>query len=75
MKEWCPTKNTLFTATQEAAEAYARTVAELAHNIGVMSTAEYKMLSQAAEIARKRSIKTHAALEAHISEHGCNDAA
>jgi Zn finger protein HypA/HybF involved in hydrogenase expression len=75
VKEPCPTKNTLFLARQEAADAYARAVAELAHNVGIVSTAEYKLLSQAAEIARERSIKAHAALEAHISSHGCDDAA
>jgi hypothetical protein len=75
MKGSCPTKNTLLIATQEAADAYARAVAELARNSGVGSAAEERMLSVAAELARKRSIKAHAALEAHISAHGCNDAA
>ncbi len=74
MKEPCPTKNTLFIARQEAADAYARAVAELAHNVGIASTAEYKMLSQAAERGRERSIKAHNDLEAHISKHGCDDA-
>ena len=73
MAEPCSTKNTLLLSRQEAADAYARAVAELAEKIGVVSAPEYRMLSLAAEIARKRSQKAHTDLETHITEHGCGE--
>jgi Zn finger protein HypA/HybF involved in hydrogenase expression len=73
MTELCSTRNTLILARQEAADAYAKAVAQLAKKIGVVSAAEYRLLSQSAEIARKRSQKAHLDLEKHIAEHGCGD--
>lgn len=67
-------KNDLFTARQQAADAYARAVADLARRISVASRREYDLLNQVAEMARKRSQQAHADLEAHVANHGCNDA-
>ena len=73
MPQPCSKKDTLFLARQEAADAYAQAVADLANRIGVVSAAEYRGLRLAAEITRKQAEKAHSELEQHISEHGCDD--
>jgi Zn finger protein HypA/HybF involved in hydrogenase expression len=75
LKEPCMIKNSLFIVRQQAADAYATAIAELAHNIGVVPTVEYATLSQAAEAARNVSRKAQANVERHMREHGCDDAA
>ena len=73
MSESCSKKDALLLARQEAADAYAKAVADLAKKIGIVSAAEYHRLSQAAEIARRMSQRAHADFEKHIIEHGCGD--
>jgi predicted negative regulator of RcsB-dependent stress response len=60
---------------QNAGDAYARAVAELAHNLGAGSYVAYATLRLAAQAARKESRKAQADLERHIRDHGCGDAA
>jgi hypothetical protein len=72
MKEPCSMKNDLFTARQEAADAYAGAVAELARKISVASRREYELLNQVAEMTRKRSQQAHADLETHVASHCCD---
>ena len=74
MKTLCSMKNDLFTARQEATNAYASAVADLARKISVASRREYELLNQVAEMARKRSQQAHADLATHMSSHGCDDA-
>jgi hypothetical protein len=69
----CAKKDALSVARQEAADAYAKAVADLAERMGIVSAAEYRRLSQATEIARKQSHRAHADFEKHIIEHGCGD--
>jgi hypothetical protein len=69
----CPKKDALSLARQEAADVYAKAVADLAKKMGIVSAVEYRRLSQAAEIARKQSQRAHADFEKHIIEHGCGD--
>jgi hypothetical protein len=71
MKDLCEMKNDLFMARQHAVDAYARAVADLARQISVASRREYDLLSQVAEMARKRSHEAHTDLESHIATHGC----
>jgi len=71
-KESCPTKTILLVAWQDAADIYAKAVAELSHQIGILPKDEYEKLSHAAETARKRSREAQANLETHIADHGCN---
>ena len=73
MAELCNTKNELIRAMQQAAEVYAKSVAELSNKIGVVSAGEYRLLSETAEAARKRSQKSHQDLQRHIAEHGCGE--
>jgi hypothetical protein len=71
--ESCSKKEALLFARQEAADEYAKAVADLAKKIGIVSAVEYRRLRQAAEIARKLSQRAHADFEKHISDHGCGD--
>jgi hypothetical protein len=71
-KESCPTRTILLLAWHNAADAYAKAVAELSRKIGILPKAEYEKLSQAAETARKRSREAQVNLETHIADHGCN---
>jgi hypothetical protein len=73
MKEPCSIKNTLLIARQEAADAYARAVADLARRIGSASDREYELLSRVAEMTRKRFQEAHTDLQNHIAQHGCDD--
>ena len=73
MKEPCPVKNTLLVARQQAADAYARAVAELARQIGRASHREYELLNRVADMNRKRFEETYTDLQAHITQHGCDD--
>lgn len=73
MEEACPMRNDLFTAQQQAVDAYARAVADLARQISVASRREYELLNSVAEMAHKRSQQAHADLEAHIASHGCSN--
>ena len=75
LKDACATKNSLFVARQDAVDAYAAAVAELAHNIGAASRVQYGILRRAAQVAHQRSIDSAADLAKHIREHGCDDAA
>ena len=74
MKQSCEMKNELFAARQHAADVYARAVADFARQISVASRREYELLTQVAEMARKRSHEAQADLEAHIAIHGCDPA-
>ncbi len=71
-KDSCPTKAALLAAWQNAAEIYSKTVADLAHQIGVLPKSEYERLKTAAESARKRSSQAQRDMEAHIAIHGCD---
>jgi hypothetical protein len=71
-KESCPTKTVLLLAWQNAAEVYAKAVAELSRQIGALPKSQYEKLSQAAEIARKHSREAQLNLQMHIADHGCN---
>jgi len=71
-KEYCPAKTALLAAWQSAAESYSKAIAELAHQIGILSKNDYETLKAAAEIARRRSLEAQADLEAHVLEHGCD---
>ena len=73
MTEPCSKKNTLLLARDDAADAYAKAVADLAHRIGVVSAVEYRRLSLAAEIARKQAQRADMELKRHMGEHGCGD--
>lgn len=73
MKEPCSIRNTLLIARQEAADAYARAVAELARQIGRASHREYELLSRVAEMNRKRFQETYTDLQDHVAQHGCDD--
>jgi hypothetical protein len=73
MKEPCSIKNTLQIARQEAADAYARAVADLARRIGTASHREYELLSRVAEMTRIRCQDACTDLENHIAQHGCDD--
>jgi hypothetical protein len=71
MKDLCEMKNDLFIARQHAVDAYARAVTDLARQVSVASRREYDLLSQVAEMARKRSQEAHTDLETHIANHRC----
>jgi uncharacterized lipoprotein YddW (UPF0748 family) len=71
-RESCPTKKVLFAAWQSAAEIYAKAVAELSRQIGLISKSDYDKLRHVAEQARTRSLEAQATLEAHTADHGCN---
>ena len=62
MKQSCEMKNELFAVRQHAADAYARAVADFARQISVASRREYELLTQVAEMARKRSHEAQADL-------------
>jgi hypothetical protein len=72
MKKPCATKMTLLATWQTAADVYAKAVADLSRQIGVIPKAEYDKLSHDAENARKRSLDAQANLETHIAEHDCD---
>ena len=72
MKQPCQMKNDLFAVQQQAADAYARAVADLARQISVATRREYELLNQVAEMARKRAEQAHVDLENHIAVHGCD---
>ena len=72
MNQSCQMKSDLVAAQQQAADAYARAVTDLARQISVASRREYELLNQVAEMARKRSEQAHTDLENHIAIHGCD---
>ena len=67
----CQDKRRLLADYQNATEAYASAVAELARMIGVVAQADYGVLTVATQRARRLSASAHEALEAHLDEHGC----
>ena len=74
MNQSCEMRNDLMAVRQQAADAYARAVADFARQMGAASKREYELLTQVAEMARKRSQQAQADLEAHIANHGCDEA-
>jgi len=72
MKQPCQMKSDLFAAQQQAADAYARAVTDLARQISVASRREYELLTQVAEMARKRAEQAHIDIENHMAVHGCD---
>ena len=72
MKQSCQMRTDLFAAQQQAADAYARAVADFARQISVATRREYELLCQVAEMARKRAQQAHEDLENHVTIHGCD---
>jgi hypothetical protein len=70
----CSMKNDLFKAREDAVNAYAWAVTDLARKISVASRREYELLNRVAEMGRERSRQAHDDLETHLSFHGCGDA-
>jgi hypothetical protein len=71
VRESCPTRTSLMTAWQNAAEAYSQAVAEVTKKIGVVPKPEYDRLSKHAKDARKRAMEAKANLDEHTGKHGC----
>ena len=72
MEQQCQMKNDLFAARQQAADAYARAVTDLARQISVASRREFELLNQVAEMARTRSQQAQTDLEIHLAFHRCD---
>jgi hypothetical protein len=71
-KESCPTRRALLAAWQTAAEIYAKAVADLSRQIGVVPKEEYEKLRHLAESARRSSTEARANLQSHMKQHGCD---
>jgi hypothetical protein len=69
----CLMKTDLFRARQDAVNAYASAVTDLARKISVATRREYELLYRVAEMGRERSQQAHDDLETHIAFHGCGD--
>jgi len=70
-KEYCAQKAALAEVYERAAEDYLKRVQNLEADRPFLHKAEYQRLRRQAELARSRSERARADLEAHIREHGC----
>ena len=69
--ESCGERMHLLVVWQSAMEVYSKAVAEQSRLIGMVSRAEFELLSRAAEGAREHVQEAKGTLRAHISAHGC----
>jgi hypothetical protein len=67
----CQTRKRLFREWRDAAEMYAKTLAELAGNIGKIRESEPLKLRRIAEGARKLTAQFSTELDEHIAKHRC----
>lgn len=67
----CEEKAKLIEEHHRAALAYSLAARAVNGKTRSATVAEYKQRRQAADEARIRSKRAHAALERHIAEHGC----
>ena len=69
---WCEERESLRREWQDAAEVYARTLAEVIRKIDTVPELELVKLGKITEAARKITALLHSELQGHIGTHGCD---